>query len=220
MCIAALGTGCQHQTYQRQMLDYINEKYQDAFTYIEPYGGAIGSEDKFIFVENEKYAGERILVGCTLENGRATDIRDNLPAILLREELVTELERIVVEVYGDGRVFFRTPHVLLPADFDERTSLEEYTSYPGGQLTATFLIRGNGETSAADADTLREKLAESQIKLSGVIAYVSDDAAYEELDWDAVNNLLSTDDGFILRGYFALNDQHEFIYLDWRQISA
>ena len=124
--------GCMKQEnlrlFQQEMLDYVNEKYQDEFTFEEPFGGAVGSKEKQMIVSSKKYEGERILVGCTLnDQGEAANFRDNLAAIHLRDELVQKLTDLTAEVYGEGRVFFRTPNALLPKEFDENTTPVSYT---------------------------------------------------------------------------------------------
>jgi len=92
-----------------EMIEYVNDKYDDYFTYKEPFGGGTGEDVKQMIVSSAKIPGEDIWVECRQKNGVEV-FADNYVYVkyanettkLIEEILATATSCEVIVSYGVG----------------------------------------------------------------------------------------------------------------------
>ena len=88
--------GANHPSFKDEALLYMQEKYGEAFTWVEPVDGQFGNAQKSGHVASPAFPGERILV--TGIPGERESFSDNYIAYLRQEEATRQLQAIASSV--------------------------------------------------------------------------------------------------------------------------
>ncbi len=180
-------TGCGKRLDGKEIVRYMEKKYDEKFKYVDVTGGQLGGKSLTLRLEPEKYPGEIILASCELKKDgdkvkKAFD--DNYMDLVFEEQTREILEKITKEVYGECKVFFsRNEFELLPVEIGPKTKFSEYTSY-GSTISYSILLNNSHDLNKKDEQILKliEKLKKNKIVCSIHIRYLKDDKVYEKVE--------------------------------------
>ena len=151
-----------------KMVSYMNEKYDDHFEYLSPFGGGPGATSKQIFVSSEQYPEAQIWVQYyKLDNKEI--FTDNYVSYKYEEQTRGLLEKLLTDAFHNNIVLFYKVGIKGTVNqFAEQTTFEEYISDVKAKIgfQACVLL----ETSEIDTSLLKQAW-EDAIKSSGLIAF-------------------------------------------------
>lgn len=156
LAVAIGVTGCMagRNSFQEEAVSYMEEKYGESFTWLEPVGGQLGSSLKSGYVASRRFPGEKILVEG--ERGKKEGFKDNYTAYLRNEEACIELQKIVSSVDAAWKAFCRPEEIGL--SMGKEASALEYLQ-KGACITVLFVPQENWETVRDDRmEDLRKAL--------------------------------------------------------------
>ena len=108
-----------------KMTAYMNKKYKEKFTFAGSFGGQLGKDYSMIYVESEERPGMFALVRC--EETKSGEIfTDNYAAILKKAEIEALLRPAAEEIYGECKLFFKVPELVLPENYQADITAEEF----------------------------------------------------------------------------------------------
>jgi len=123
------GNGCMFgESTTKMMVKHMNEKYDDKFEYLEPFGGGPGAESKQILVTSEKMPGAEIWVLYSREDGKDV-FYDNYVYFKYKEE-INELLKAILRDLLDHEFIYRpaTSERTLAEGLNDETTFKEYIS--------------------------------------------------------------------------------------------
>jgi len=178
--------GCGKRLDGKEIVRYMEKKYDEKFTYVDVTGGQLGGKSLTLRLEPEKYPGEIILASCELKKDgdkvkKAFD--DNYMDLVFEEQTREILEKITKEVYGECKVFFsRNEFELLPVEIGPKTKFSEYTSY-GVSISYSILLNNSHDLNKKDelSSKLIKLLKQNNIKCAANVFYLKDDKLYKEI---------------------------------------
>jgi len=185
-------TSCGKRLDGKEIVRYMEKKYDEKFTYVDVTGGQLGGKSLTLRLEPEKYPGEIILASCELKKDgdkvkKAFD--DNYMDLVFEEQTRELLEKITKEVYGECKVFYdRNEFELLPVEMGPKTKFSDYTSY-GISKIYEIVLDNSQDLNKKDEQVLKlmEKLKENEIVISVSIEYLKDDNVYNKIViWDDI----------------------------------
>jgi len=179
-------TGCGKRLDGKEIVRYMEKKYDEKFTYVDVTGGQLGGKSLTLRLEPEKYPGEIILASCELKKDgdkvkKAFD--DNYMDLVFEEQTREILEKITKEVYGECKVFYsRNESALLPVEIGPKTKFSEYTSY-GFTISYSVLLNNSHDLNKKDelSSKLIKLLKQNNIKCAANVFYLKDDELYKEI---------------------------------------
>ena len=210
--------GCSIDRNLRQkMLDYMNKKYDDTFTFLEETGGGVGSSRHDILVSSGRFPNAQILVSHYPKTDTEEEhFSDNYVAFVFEDDVRLALTSATQTVYGDCRVFHRPAPMPLGSDVGPETTLAQYLGNPSSHLSAVVFV---GDEQVEDRDVLlemfRSQLKEQGISIGVTLLYV-DPAELPEITSERYNNYLQQNGQVTMRCDFLLDDHFEFVYANWR----
>jgi len=121
--------GCmKRDTKNDRMMSYINNKYDDNFTFERIYGGSAGSDVDKIIVSSEKYPGKEIRVICSESDGKEI-FSDTYLNIKFEEETYNYLSNSLSEIFGLNIYLKYIPDdISSMKDASDDTTFSEYIS--------------------------------------------------------------------------------------------
>lgn len=212
------GSGCMFiRNLRQEMLDYMNEKYDDTFTFVEETGGGVSSRRNNILVSSERFPNARILVSHYQKTDTEEErFSDNYIAFVYEEEVRLALTKATQSVYGDCRVFHRPAPMPLGSDVGPETTLAEYLGDSASHLSAVVFVEdAQEEDRNVLLETFRRELQEQGISLGVTLLYV-DPAELPEITDDRYSDYLQQNGQVTMRCDFLLDDHFEFVYANWR----
>lgn len=128
LLITLLLCGCNQSNEKPSLLEYINTKYDDRFTYAAPFGGQLGDTSSQIIVQSKEYPDQEVWVGYGEVNGEFV-YRDNYMDIVHEEETRNRLTQITSEVFNsDVEVKYEAYYPTWGSRCDEDATFDEYFS--------------------------------------------------------------------------------------------
>ncbi len=151
-----------------KMVSYMNEKYDDHFEYLSPFGGGPGATSKQIIVSSGQYPEARIWVQYYKQDNKEI-FTDNYTSYKYEEQTRSLLEKLLKDAFHNNiALFYKVAIKGTVNQFTEQTTFEEYISDVKAQIgfQACVLL----ETSEVDTSLLK-KAWEDAIKSSGLVAF-------------------------------------------------
>jgi hypothetical protein len=173
---------------REQVMEYINSRYDDHFTFYGREPGMYRMNDIKILGESEKYPGEYITVlySKSSEDGTVF-LNDNYLYFKYREQTIEFLEGVLREFFNYDLKFFYdmvsagVNLLELPAD----ATFEEYISNKASRLRFTAVIAPGYDTGDGVALTQRLKevfAAYNTVILGASVLFCDDPETYSSLD--------------------------------------
>lgn len=179
------------------MMEYISQKYPgDRFSYIEPFGGYLGSNKKTIIVGSKKYPERKIQVSCIEEEGRETYL-DTYLGVRFETETREYLQQLFEESYGsEVYVLYEANDGACTENGSDQTTLEEYMSTWTSHIRFAVIVGERGEENSEKTEDFIRTAFEG-LAVQGTMYF------YTDVPWDSD----STDDEILElikeRGYYA-----------------
>ncbi len=145
-----------------KMVKYINEKYDDTFEYVKPYGGYLGSKTKKIIVSSEKYPGYNVYVSYTKSDGQET-FSDNYLCVKFYEQTYNYLKDTYQSAFGENiYLYYDFAVSARPKNSSDETTFEEFIAAPSSMVTYMVIIPYAFEESEKDeiAETIKETMSD------------------------------------------------------------
>lgn len=198
---------------EKMFVSYMEEKYGEAFTYIEPTGGQIGGNSSECWMKNERFGDERILAARYLGKDGEYAFCDNYMAVLLHEDAWQEINAIAGEVFEDYLLYFPVPPVILtagPQDYE----LEDYLTDPAADLSITIV------TYSDRNDTKLSRMAEAfgrqGIAVHGLLIFAGSELDRELVTEDNVEQYELKDGWYQAKANFFIESDGTISYVKWR----
>ncbi len=139
-----------------EMVQYLNEKYDDTFTYKKPFGGMAGAESKKIICSSEKYPEKDVCVIYYEENNEEV-FADNYMGVKYEESMVNALESALGSVFRDDyQLFYSVALQAITENASNDMTFEEYAAERSSGIMFTAVV--GEEFSASDEERIAEEL--------------------------------------------------------------
>lgn len=200
-----------------EILEYMNEKYDEEFTYIRPADIYQPTSDSFeIFVASDKYPDDMIYAKCLL-NTETGEKRfcDNYVLYIYEDEVRDLLTELTQEVYADAKVRY-APIYAAATDSSKRIpSLEQYLSRSSSSIDYMILLPDEHDETLykEELNALCMALKEKKVVCDITIAYSNDRAHYDSFVTDKWPNEHVI---YKLRGDIGIGEDFEIELEEWR----
>ena len=200
-----------------EILEYMNEKYGEEFTYIRPKDVYQPGVDSFeIFVASDKYPDEEIFAKC-LFNTETGDKRfcDNYVSYIYEDEVRDLLTELTQEVYPDAKVRYVPIYKASTDNGKDIPSLEQYLSRSSSSIDYMILLSDEHDETLykEELNTLIDKLEEKKVVCSITIAYSNDQTHYDTFVTDKRPGEHMV---YKLRGDIIIGEDFEIEFEEWR----
>ena len=202
-----------------EILEYMNEKYDEEFTYIRPADVYQPTKESFeIFMASDKYPDEEIFAKC-IYNSETGEKRflDNYVSYIYEDEVRDLLTELTQEVYADAKVRYVPLYWTASTNSDEDIpTLEQYLSRTYSSISYMILLPDEHDVTLykEEMNALIEKLEEKKVVCSITIAYSNDRTQYDSFvtdDWPNSEHLI-----YKLHGDIRIGEDFEIEFEEWR----
>ena len=187
-------TGCmRRESLADQMVNYMNEKYEDRFTYSAPFGGGTGGSARQILVTSEKYPDAEIVVTYSSE---AESYSDNYVEHKYEQQTYELLEEVLSgAVQTEVLLTYEVGYHGTTDNFSEETTFEEYVSDFDALIQFIAVIKEDCELNDRDefVQILQNKFSEHQLLAQGRLYFAEESSQFlkfGQLDLDVRRKLL------------------------------
>lgn len=163
------------------MLDYMEKKYGESFTTVEPFGGQLGSKYTMILVKGT-YA-EDALVRVVYEEAPLV-YQDNYLGFIHKQEIETLLEPLAEQAFGTCKLFYKVPRMVFPVETTKHTTAEELLGNPYTMTRIYVYPKDNSEDNSSKIDMLQQQLAEKGYCIGVIISFPPDEKWYDFITED------------------------------------
>ena len=141
LLIGACGCGMRKESKQEKMLAYINEKYDDTFTFKRVFGGSVGSDTKKIIVSSEKFPEKDIYVICSYPDG-SEKLSDNYLGVKFEKDTNNALSDAVYNCFGPNYYLQYFPNNLACTNNgSNNTTFDEYIAEKSSYVSFIAAVR-------------------------------------------------------------------------------
>lgn len=212
------GCGFMEAPAEKKIVSEMEEKYGEEFRFVEWRTLRFGSKSCIAHLECDAIPEKMVKAGQETDQDGNLFYFDNYMGYLYENEIHMELETVIQNVYPDSKVLLLIPSCQFPRDMGPQMSREEIVNDPDTLLAAMILAKQPEDDRGKELqlEQLRKKLKERQIRVDGNLFLVSDETAFEEINDSNYYEWTSRDDWFSGRCYFAMDQEYEFIYENWR----
>lgn len=174
LVIGVCGCDMKRESKQDIMLNYINEKYDDTFTFKSVFGGSAGSNTKKIIVTSGKFPGEDVYVVCTEIDGIQT-FTDNYLGVKFANKTKETLSAQIEQCFGKNFYLSYIPaNLACTENGSDQTTFEQYVAEESSFISFEAIVTGSISDSDKDAIIEKIKTAFSNMSAIGRIYFVND----------------------------------------------
>jgi len=202
-----------------EILEYMNEKYDEEFTYIRPADLYEPESDSFeIFVASDKYPDDMIYAKCLLntETGEKW-FCDNYVSYIYEDEVRTLVTELTHEVYADAKVRYVPLYGAASSDSNEEIpTLEQYLSRTSSSIDYMIMLPDEYDETLykEEMNALIEKLEEKKIVCGVTVVYSNDRTQYDSFVTNERPNFEHLT--YKLRGHVRIGENYEIEFEEWR----
>jgi len=172
-------------TINERMMKYINERYDDTFTFLQIYENHPSYRKREILVTTEKYPGEYIHVQY-IEKEEGDFYNDNYLYFKYRDQAIEALHEVFDGVLDYDFKFFYEGNPGVDMDtIDADATFDEYISNTASNLRFTVVVAPGysiGEPDVFEKRIIDAFASQGMVILSASIHFCDDPDVYEELD--------------------------------------
>ena len=208
-------SGCMtitQEDYLRAAERYMEKKYGEKF---EGQYFDVMSND-CMYLTPVSHPEWRVMVAFPKAKLWNVEFQDNYVAFLLKEEVEGEVEKIASEVYGDVKVYCRPIGNVLPSEWNQETTLEEFNT---GHIYNLYLfLTGDESNKEVNINMFLEKYCETDFRMTIMdILYLSQEQL-QELQEKDINRIFS-EKQYFWRTFVALKGESELSFdeVKWRE---
>jgi len=200
-----------------EILEYMNEKYDEEFTYIRPADIYQPTSDSFeIFVASDKYPDDMIYAKCLL-NTETGEKRfcDNYVSYIYEDEVRDLLTELTQEVYPDAKIRYAALYGTSSDSGQDVPSLEQYLSRTSSSIDYMILLPDEHDETLykEEMNALIENLKKKKVVCSIIIAYSKNRADYDSFITDKWPEEYID---YKLRGFIGIGENFEIKFENWR----
>ena len=215
------GSGCamlKITSEKEKIVSRMEEKYGEDFRFVEWQFKKLGSENCAAHLECDSLPGQLIKAGKKIVPDGEAVYYDNYMGCKYEDEIQTELEHAVRNVYPRSRVIFLTASSQFPDNMGPEMSVEDIIQDRDTLLAAVIVAEEKWDAARKETrlDNLRQELEDRKIRLDGNLFVTQDEAACARIDETNYHDWISREDWFSGRCYFAMDKAYEFYYANWR----
>lgn len=201
---------------QRKMVAYMEQKYGESFSVIEPCGGQLGKDYTMLRMRSNDRNQEGILVRAS--GKEETVYQDNYLAYLLKEKIVQQLTKPAREAFGECKVFYRIPESVFPAEFPAHMEADAFLRHPLARVRVYIYVRNHPclPDIKGRVDDFFSMLQSRGYIVGGVISFPRDVGMYEIITEENFR-------GDVYQGYqsmaeavFSMDENGDVMYLEWK----
>lgn len=201
---------------EKTVLEFLETKYKEGFSSIEPYGARLGSEVWMFLVSPESFPLDRIVVAYIENDDGSWQCADNYVAYLYRDRFRKMLDSLLGTLFQDYKVFQKISQSPLPVEFGPQTLFEDYISSPASRITATIVVNSDKVDQREEIiEHLRASLVAKGALLSGKLYFAKDDF-YDGIDESNLACHVNRPDWYHCYASFSMDEAGRFLYLNWR----
>lgn len=217
LIIMALGSLCLHQKGEmEQMLEYMERKYKEPFTALEPYAGQFGKPYSMLKVKSSCSKTDGILVRAVKEeNGYV--YQDNYLAYLLREQIEQQVKIIAKPVFGECKVFYKIPEMVFPADFPADMKMDVFLKNPYSMVRIYLYIRKDSPDMKEQLEQFLTALQEKGYLIGGVISCPLDEKSYRMITRANFTRDVYLGYQYKTEAIFSMDVEGNLAYLEWKE---
>lgn len=155
----------------KEVLEHMQNKYDDTFEYAAPFGGGMGNVTTQMLLTSEKYPGKTIWIECYVDEDDNINIVDNYLSIKYEQQTAELINEIIDKTTDkDFAVFYDLPLQAFTKGASKETTFEEYISQPSSDICFIAIVDAQGEI---DRDAFEQEL-EKNIVESGLCCRIGD----------------------------------------------
>lgn len=171
----------QNENVREKMIDYMENKYNDTFVYVNSFDGGLDKNQKDIILTSEKVSGE-IYVGYKCENGIET-YSDNYTQLRFQKETKSTIESILAQVI-DEEILVTYRIRRSNNNFSDTTTYDEFLNNDASAVCFYAVV--SPEYIVGDVDQLTklfsEKFSETFSDCSVNLYFASDKEGFTNYD--------------------------------------
>lgn len=202
-----------------KMLEYINDKYADTFTYIGPYGGYTGSTTHKIIISSRKFPGREICVVSSEGSGRPI-YSDNYVAVKYESQTKQCLTDLLSECLGpDLFVSYGASTLACSSVFNDETTFSEFITEPSSAIHFTAITGFSLTDRDRDqlVSALEEKFVSVGLCCGGKIYFCSDFEGFGSLTDENYYSTCLKDDAYDASLYINMSSSAAFEKARWEE---
>ena len=213
-----VGCGFMEAPAEKKIISGMEEKYGEEFRFVEWRNLTFGSESCTAHLECDALPGKLIEAGRETARDGAIIYFDNYMGYLYEDAISEELESAVRCTYPESKVLFFVPSSQFPRDMGPKMNIEDILHDKDTLLAAMILVEQQSEDRDQEQqlEQLRSELEERRLRVDGNLFLVSDGAVLEEINESNYFDWTARDGWFSGRCYFAMDQNYDFLYANWR----
>ena len=198
------------------MLEYMEQKYETAFTKQESYGGQFGKNYSMLKVRCSGVKADGILVRKVWEGSKVI-YQDNYLAYLLKEQVEEHIKELAEQVFGACKVFYKIPEMVFPIETSADMKIEDLLKSSWAMVRIYLYIKESPLDKKKCVKKFCMLLQEKEYLAGGLISWPLDGENYQKI----------TGDNFIRAAYagyqygteviFSLKDKNASAHLKWKE---
>ena len=210
-------SGCMSETNIRistdGMINYMENKYNDEFEYVDSFGGADDNTNKNIIIKSKKYPDNEISVSIFDVEGK-THITENYTQFRFKDETEKYLTSMMNTLFGsDVIVTYNISSGGTANSFTEKTSFEEFISDSASGIFFRVVVGPSFSTQDMQtvADAVRRTAEESPAIMCVEIYFASSEDLFRPC-----SELANYEKNQLHRVYFEKDTVNGISDFEWR----
>lgn len=141
-----------------KMLEHMNEKYDDQFTYNRPYGGGPSAKSKKIICSSEKFPDKDIWVMYQEDADGNVLIFDNYMGVKFEQQTRNLLNQTLTKVFGSEYKLFYTVNLQAATKgASNEMTFEEYIKEPSSSIGIVVIVKQRDGLERSDVEQELER---------------------------------------------------------------
>lgn len=194
-------------------VSYLEDKYDETFSYIEPTGGQIGGTSSEAWLKSTRFPDERILAARYMGADGKYRFYDNYMAILLHDDAETVIKEILNGVFDDYKLYFPIPMVVL-RDGDKGYCLSDYLKDPGADLQIIIFAFSNTEKNMVNH--IAEAFGSHEIAVHVQLIFTGENFEGSRINEDNIEKYYLTDEWYDGKVTFSIENDGVISFEKWR----
>ncbi len=198
------------------MLEYMEQKYEAAFTKQEPYGGQFGKNYSMLKVRCSEVKADGILVRNVWEGGKAI-YQDNYLAYLLKEQIEQHFKELAEPVFGACKVFYKIPEMVFPIETSVDMKIEDFLKNSWAMVRIYLYIKESPLDKKKQVEKFCMLLQEKEYLAGGLTSWALDGENYQKITGDNFTKAAYAGYQYETEVIFSLKNKNASARLKWKE---
>lgn len=202
----------------KEVLEHMQNKYDDTFSYVAPFGGGMGNVTTQMLLTSEKYPGKTIWIECYVDEDDNINIVDNYLSIKYEQQTVELINDIIKKTTDkDFTVFYDLPLQAFTKGASKETTFKEYISQPSSDICFIAIVDAQGEIGRdAFEQELEKNIVESGLCCRLGNIYFDNNNNYNSITKETLESYIIRDQ-YDYVFFFDMRDNMSFDYRRWEE---